>query len=76
MEITKELNDQIQLLLRDFDFELDKANADLRYKMSKCKLCSNIDQVYYDKYLECLSLNNTKKVKIQNMISLLKGGLK
>lgn len=72
--MNKELIDQVVTLLRDFDFELDKANSEYRYKMSKCRLCSSLDQVYYDKYSECLSLNNTKKVKIQNMISLLKGG--
>lgn len=73
-ELTKELKDEIIWLLREFDFELDKANADFRYKMARCNICSAIDQVYYDKYKECLSLNNTKKVKIQNMLSLLKGG--
>ena len=76
MEISKELKEQIELLLRDFDFELDKVNSDLRYKMSKCNICSSIDNVYYDKYKENLSLNNTKKVKIQNLLSLLKGGIK
>ena len=76
MEITKEMKEQIEWLLRDFDFTLDAINSDLRYKMSKCNICSSIDNVYYDKYSECLSLNNTKKVKIQNLLSELKGGLK
>lgn len=72
--MSKEILGQAIKLLREFDFELDRANREYRYKMSKCKLCSSLDQVYYDKYSECLSLNNTKKAEIKKVISLLKGG--
>lgn len=74
MEITKELKEQIEMMLRDFDFVLDSINSDLRYKMSKCNICSSLDQVYYDKFSETLAINKTKKVKIQNLLSELKGG--
>jgi hypothetical protein len=74
--MNKKQIEDIIYLLRDYDFQLDKENTELRYKMARCNICSSIDQVYYDKYKECLSINNTKKAKIQKMISLLKGGIK
>lgn len=74
MEITEDLKKRIVTILRDYDFVLDNMNCDLRFKMAKCNICSNIDQVYYDKYKECLSINNTKKGKIQLLLAELKGG--